>query len=66
MIMDAATIETVVKYMPLWAIVLLGLYELFSVLYRVATFGDCPDAADELGRQIVEAKGKLKAAGFSF
>mmetsp|Transcript_7775 Transcript_7775/g.17548 ORF Transcript_7775/g.17548 Transcript_7775/m.17548 type:complete len:117 (-) Transcript_7775:461-811(-) len=60
------TVEIIVKYMPLWAILILGLYALFSVLYRVATFGDCSEATEELSRQIVEAKEKLKVAGFAF
>mmetsp|Transcript_17219 Transcript_17219/g.29659 ORF Transcript_17219/g.29659 Transcript_17219/m.29659 type:complete len:115 (-) Transcript_17219:144-488(-) len=59
------TIEILITYLPLWAILALGIYALLSVLYRVATFGDCPEAAEELSRQILEAKAKLKAAGFS-
>mmetsp|Transcript_13015 Transcript_13015/g.23920 ORF Transcript_13015/g.23920 Transcript_13015/m.23920 type:complete len:112 (-) Transcript_13015:136-471(-) len=59
-------IELLVTYLPLWALLSLGLYALFSVLYRVATFGDCPEAADELSKQIVTAKEKLNAAGFAF
>ncbi|KAL7527478.1 hypothetical protein ACHAXR_001975 [Thalassiosira sp. AJA248-18] len=64
--MTPSTIEVLVTYLPIWAIVTLGMYALFSVLYRVATFGDCPEAAEELSRQIVGAKEKLKAAGFAF
>mmetsp|Transcript_20999 Transcript_20999/g.31821 ORF Transcript_20999/g.31821 Transcript_20999/m.31821 type:complete len:104 (-) Transcript_20999:432-743(-) len=63
---SSTIIEPLVTYLPVWAILSLGVYALFSVLYRVATFGDCPEAADELGKQIIEAKEKLKAAGFAF
>ena len=64
--LHAAHVETLVVYLPIWAIAALGIYALTSVLYRVATFGDCPGAADDLGRRIVAAKEKLKGAGFSF
>mmetsp|Transcript_8265 Transcript_8265/g.18956 ORF Transcript_8265/g.18956 Transcript_8265/m.18956 type:complete len:102 (-) Transcript_8265:114-419(-) len=58
--------EILVIYLPIWAIAALGIYALTSVLYRVATFGDCPGAADDLGRRVIVAKEKLKGAGFSF
>ena len=61
-----AIIDALVTYLPLWTMLSLGVYALLCVLYRVATFGDCPDAADELGGQINEAKVKLKTAGFAF
>eukprot|EP01083_Nonionella_stella_P018899 52574_1 len=64
--LSQSSIEILVTYLPIWAILCLGVYALSSVLYRVATFGDCPEAADELSKQIVGAKEKLKAAGFAF
>jgi len=64
--LHTAHVEILVVYLPIWAIMALGIYALTSVLYRVATFGDCPGAADELGRRIIVAKEKLKGAGFSF
>merc|ERR1719203_1004783 len=64
--MTMKIIEGLVKYMPVWAIVVLGVYALFSVLYRVVTFGDCEGPTEELGKQIVDAKMKLKGAGFVF
>ena len=60
------SVELLVTYLPLWVIASLALYALLSVLYRVATFGDCPEAADELVRHIAEAREKLTAAGFAF
>ena len=56
----------VIVWLPLWALLLLGIYALLSVIYRVATFGDYPDAAVELSAQIEEAKMKLKERGFDF
>ena len=65
-ILQPSMVEILIKYLPFWAIIALGLYALSTVLYRVATFGDCPEAAEELSSQIGEAKEKLKAAGFTF
>jgi hypothetical protein len=59
-------LELLVRYMPLWAILSLGVYALSSVLYRVSTLGDRPDAASELTTEISLAKEKLRAAGFAF
>jgi len=52
--------------MPIHAIILLGIYALTSVLYKVATFGDCSAAGVELSNDILVAKEKLKSAGFTF
>jgi hypothetical protein len=59
-------LELLVRYMPLWAILCLGVYALSSVLYRVSTLGDRPDAASELTTEISLAKESLRAAGFAF
>jgi len=61
---DPNTTKIFVIYLPIWAILLLGVYALCSVLYKVATFGDCPEAAVELNQQIEEAKQKLTKQGF--
>lgn len=63
---DPNTTKILVTYLPFWAILLLGIYALSSVLYKVATFGDCPEAAVELSGQIEEAKQKLAKQGFKF
>lgn len=39
------------------------IYSVFIVLYRTFTFNDCPEAADEIQRQIKEAKEDLAAKG---
>ena len=64
--MSETSIEILITYLPIWSIIALGLYALSSVLYRVATMGDFPEAADELSTQILEAKEKLKTAGYTF
>ena len=52
-----------IDFAPLWAIVALGVYAVSSVLYGVATFRDCPEAATEIEQQVVEAKKELKRRG---
>lgn len=42
------------------------MYAVVTVLYRVFTFNDCPEAAEELQKQIDEAKADLSAKGFKF
>ncbi|XP_061902306.1 dolichol-phosphate mannosyltransferase subunit 3 [Entelurus aequoreus] len=49
--------------MPLYLLVSFGCYSLATVGYRVATFNDCDQAAEELQRQIREAKEDLKRKG---
>lgn len=58
--------ETIIAYLPLWALICLGIYALSCVLYKVATFEDCGEAAVELGREIEVAKERLKERGFAF
>ena len=65
-IISSNTIDILIKYMPIHAIILLGIYALTSVLYKVATFGDCSTAGVELSNEILVAKEKLKSAGFTF
>lgn len=59
-------IDTVVRYLPLWAIMALGMYALGSVLLRVYNMADRPDAALEMTNEIEAAKDKLRSAGFVF
>lgn len=47
-------------------ITFLQLYSVFIILYRVFTFNDCPEAADEIQKQIEEAKADLKTKGLKF
>ena len=52
-----------VDYAPIWAIFALGIYAASSVLYGVAKFRDCPEAAAEIEHQVAEAKKELKRRG---
>ncbi|XP_063296518.1 dolichol-phosphate mannosyltransferase subunit 3 [Pelobates fuscus] len=51
---------------PVYLLVTFGCYSLATVGYRVATFNDCESAAQELQRQIKEAKMDLTTKGFRF
>lgn len=51
---------------PVYAVALFGLISFVIVVYRTATFNDCPEAAEELKRQIQEARQDLTSKGFKF
>ena len=51
---------------PLLLLIVFGIYSLLVICYRVVNFNDCPEAADELQKQIVEAKEDLKKKGLEF
>ncbi|KAL4002318.1 Dolichol-phosphate mannosyltransferase subunit 3 (DPM3) family protein [Acanthocheilonema viteae] len=49
-----------ILHLPVYAIFLLGIYATCSVLYGVATFNDCPEAREELKKEIDDAKADLR------
>ncbi|EFO25379.1 dolichol Phosphate Mannosyltransferase family member [Loa loa] len=49
-----------ILYLPIYAIFLLGIYATCNVVYGVATFNDCPDAEEELKKEIEDAKTDLR------
>ncbi len=51
---------------PIYLVIIFGLISAIIVLYRVMTFNDCPNAYDELKKQIIEAKEDLNRKGFKF
>ena len=65
-IVSPPTMELLITYMPLFAILLLGVYALTCVIYKVITFEDCNYAAKELSEEILVAKEKLKKVGYTF
>mmetsp|Transcript_33435 Transcript_33435/g.72965 ORF Transcript_33435/g.72965 Transcript_33435/m.72965 type:complete len:112 (+) Transcript_33435:85-420(+) len=56
-------VEWVVQILPLYALVSFGFYSLAVIGYRVATFPTCPEASEELQKEILEAKADLTAKG---
>ena len=70
--MNSAGVDSVWKLKPypyltlLWPIGLAAAFALYSIVViakRVHDFNDCQEAADELQRQILEAKADLKLKG---
>lgn len=60
---SSSVTSLVVDYAPIWAILVLGVYAVLSVAYRVATMADYPDAAEEIDMQVKEAKAALIKMG---
>ncbi|KAL3757459.1 hypothetical protein ACHAWU_006666 [Discostella pseudostelligera] len=56
-------IEIIIRYLPVWTILSLGIYALSMVLVRVHTMKDCPEAAVELAKEIEMAKESLRRKG---
>ena len=54
---------TLALWWPVLALAAFGIYCVYVIAYRVATFNDCNEAAAELQREIKEAKEDLKAKG---
>ncbi|KNE71891.1 hypothetical protein AMAG_16319 [Allomyces macrogynus ATCC 38327] len=49
-----------VPALPLWIIVSFGAYSLASIGWSLVTFGDCPEAHQELLQEIQQAKADLR------
>ena len=63
---SAIILQCIIRYLPLWAILSLGIYALVMVVLRVQTMKDCPEAALSLAREITDAKESLRKRGFVF
>ena len=63
----SAAIDTapnpLVLYAPIWAVLALGIYAAGSVVSGVIGFGDAPEAAAEIDRQVLEAKAEMNQRG---
>jgi hypothetical protein len=59
-------LQCIIRYLPLWAILFLGIYALVMVVLRVKTMKDCPEAALSLAREITDVKESLRRRGFVF
>ncbi|XP_031620079.1 dolichol-phosphate mannosyltransferase subunit 3 [Contarinia nasturtii] len=55
-----------IKFLPIYLIGMFGGYSAYTLLYRVFTFNDCPEAGEEIQKQIEEAKADLSSKGFKF
>lgn len=60
---DNAVTLLLIDFMPLWAVVAVGLYLLTVLIVGVLSFNDVPAAAKKLEEEIKEAKTELKKRG---
>lgn len=51
---------------PFLALVAFGVYSLLRILYNLAIFPTCPQALEEMRREMKEAEVDLKKKGFTF
>ncbi|XP_064486761.1 dolichol-phosphate mannosyltransferase subunit 3-like [Ornithodoros turicata] len=65
-ITDTTSYRYHVWLLPVYFCVAFGVYAASVVLYRVFSFNNCEEAAQELKGQIVEARNDLKRRGFRF
>ena len=52
--------EATIDYLPIWVLFCLAIYAVGSITYGVVNFADCPDAAKEVEKHIIEAKAEMK------
>ncbi|KAI9029636.1 dolichol-phosphate mannosyltransferase subunit 3 [Phycomyces nitens] len=53
----------IIPVLPWWALMTFGSYSLGNLGWHIMTFSDCPDAYNELMREIQEAKRDLQSKG---
>ena len=56
----------VIYYLPIYLLMGFACYSLTIVGYRIATFNDCEEAAEELKCEIKEARKDFENKGFIF
>ena len=56
-------IRNCITFAPIILLMCLAMYALASILFTMASFRDCPEAAKEMERQVKEAKAGLKKMG---
>ncbi|KAI3636170.1 hypothetical protein MIR68_005522 [Amoeboaphelidium protococcarum] len=59
----SSTSKTVLPFLPLILLILFGAYCALTLIYNVLTINDCPEAYQELQREIIEAKQYLSNRG---
>jgi Dolichol-phosphate mannosyltransferase subunit 3 (DPM3) len=59
----SSELDSLLRWTPLIAVFLVGLYLACRVAYGVATFESHPEAAAELEQQVKEAKAEMKKRG---
>jgi dolichol-phosphate mannosyltransferase subunit 3 len=51
------------KFAPIWAIIVLGMYLLIRLIVGVRSFKDCPEEARELLKDILEGEREMRKKG---
>ncbi|KAJ7259654.1 dolichol-phosphate mannosyltransferase subunit 3 [Mycena rebaudengoi] len=64
-LLDAGAVEQVWPFIPWWLLVSFGSYSLWSLGWGLFTFRDCPEAYEELLREISLAKDDLRSRGLA-
>ena len=54
------TLDLLVVFAPVWGVLTLGVYLLTRLIIGVFTYQDCPEAAEEIEKQIAEARAEMK------
>jgi hypothetical protein len=53
-------VDALVTFAPVLAILVLGSFLIARLIIGVLAYQDCPDAAQEIDRQVVEARSEMK------
>lgn len=57
------SLVTLIQWAPFFGLVFFASFALSSLIIGVMNFRDCPDAAAEIEKQVLEAKAELKKRG---
>ncbi|KAF8169914.1 dolichol-phosphate mannosyltransferase subunit 3 [Mycena galopus ATCC 62051] len=61
--LDQGAVTEIWPLIPWWLLVTFGSYSLWSLGWGLFTFRDCPEAYEELMREISQAKDDLRTRG---
>ncbi|KAJ6614867.1 dolichol-phosphate mannosyltransferase subunit 3 [Mycena sp. CBHHK59/15] len=63
--LDEGAVKQILPLIPWWLLVTFGSYSLWSLGWGLFTFRDCPEAYEELLREISQAKDDLRSKGLA-
>ncbi|KAL7420221.1 hypothetical protein Q5752_005188 [Cryptotrichosporon argae] len=63
--MSAAIADDILPVIPWWLLVTFGAYSLWSLGLGLVRFHDCPEAYEDLLKEITQAKNELRDQGVS-
>jgi len=64
-VLDDGAVAEIWPLIPWWLLVTFGSYSLWSLGWGLFTFRDCPEAYEELMREISQARDDLKTRGLA-